>query len=209
MNSRDVAGERRDPRAPCSAQAGSSREHEAVILDRRAAARGVDDDGVEPGAVDLARPGVDVGARAGRAPRSLPDVMGERAAAAGARGDHHLDAVAGQQPDRRLVDLRRAAPAGRSRSAAPRAARRAPSRRKDLRPVDRRRRRQRRAARASSIAREPRRQQRRAKRPRRARAAEQRQAEQARPGQDRRRAAAQQPVEPAAGDRSPRCGAGA
>ena len=42
-------------------------QHEAVILDRRAATRGGDDDRVEAVALDLARPGVDIGARRSRA----------------------------------------------------------------------------------------------------------------------------------------------
>ena len=79
-------------------------EHEAVILDRGAAAAGVDQDRVQPGAVDLAGPGGDVGAGAGHRRIVLAHVMGQRAAAAGRRRHHHLGAHARQQPDRRRVD---------------------------------------------------------------------------------------------------------
>ena len=44
---------------------------------------------------------------AASAGRLAAHVVHERAAAAGALGDHHLDPVAGQEADRRLVDVRR------------------------------------------------------------------------------------------------------
>ena len=71
-----------------------------------------------PCAVDLAAPGGDVGAGQGVAPALFAHVMGERAAAARALGHHHLDAMAGEQADGRLVDRRAPAPAARSRRAA-------------------------------------------------------------------------------------------
>ena len=80
-------------------------QHEPVVLDGRAAARGVDDHGIEPATLDLAGPGVDVGlGRAERRPL-LAHVMGEGAAAAGAGRHDHLDAVTGEEADGRLIDL--------------------------------------------------------------------------------------------------------
>ena len=117
----DVLGDRADPRGLLRVGAVLA-QHEAVVLDRGAAARGVDHDGIEPGAVELAAPGVDAGARLAQRRMLLAHVMGERAAAAGPSGDHHLGAVPGQQADGRLVDLRRQHLLG----AAARAARRAP-----------------------------------------------------------------------------------
>ena len=57
-----VPRQRRDPRRLLGV-GGIVGEHEAVVLDRRAAARGGDDDRLQAAVVDLARPGVDVGAR--------------------------------------------------------------------------------------------------------------------------------------------------
>ena len=85
---------------------GRVAEHEAVILHRGAAARGVDDHGVQPRAVGLAGPGRDVGAGTGHAPVVLPHMMGQRAAAPRTLGHHHLDAQACQQSDGGGVDLR-------------------------------------------------------------------------------------------------------
>ncbi len=90
-----------------------------------------------PCAVDLAPPGVDVGPGGGERRPLLAHVMGERAAAAGAAGDHDLDAVPGEQADRRLVDLRRQdllGAAGEQCDALPARA----LGREDLRPIDRR-----------------------------------------------------------------------
>ena len=102
----DVPGERRDARGLLRIGRIVA-QHVAVVLDRRAAARGGDDDRVEPLAVDLAHPGVDVGARLGERALLRAHVMGERAAAAFALGEHDVDPGAVQQPDRRGVDLRR------------------------------------------------------------------------------------------------------
>ena len=87
---------------------GSVAEHEAVILDRRAAARGVDDDRVEPAALRSRASR----RRYWRAPARAPAPRWPRWWTSApqqplARGDDHLDAVPGQQPDRRLVDLGR------------------------------------------------------------------------------------------------------
>ena len=94
-------------------------QHEAVVLDGRAAARRRDQDCVEPLAFDLARPGIDVGARLrerlrargpcdGRARRSSP-----RPPASTTSMPCRVSSA-----DRRLVDRRARAPAWRSRAAA-------------------------------------------------------------------------------------------
>jgi hypothetical protein len=100
----DIPGERGDP---CRLLGVSYvfAEHKAVILDRRAAARGVDYNHVEPGGESLALPRIDVGARETKRRRRLAKVMGEGAAAATAAGDHDLATMAGQQADRRLIDF--------------------------------------------------------------------------------------------------------
>ncbi|OBQ27934.1 MAG: hypothetical protein AN485_24245, partial [Anabaena sp. MDT14b] len=81
----DVHGEGRDAgRLP-----GIGRvilQHEAVILDRRAATRCRDEDGVEAGALDLGHPGVDVAPGGGMAGVLLAHMVHQRAAAAFAPG---------------------------------------------------------------------------------------------------------------------------
>ena len=79
-------------------------QHVAVILDRRAAARCGDEDGVEPLARNLRPPGIDIGARGGERIGLAAHVVDERAAAALARRQHHRHAGPVQEPDRRLVD---------------------------------------------------------------------------------------------------------
>ena len=136
-------------------------------------------------------------------------VMDERAAAALARGDHDLDAVAGEQPDRRLVDRRRQhrlRAAGEQRDPA-----RARALRRDRRRLGHRRRGGRAAAPAGSIAAS-------GFRPSAASsganglpssASQQRQRGSRRGiGQHRGEQGAHQPVEPAAAGRSPRYGRG-
>ena len=131
----DVLGQARD----AGRRFGPGRvfaQHEAVVLDRGAAARGVDDHGVEAAALELARPGGDVGPGRVQGRPLHAQVVGQRAAAAGAPRHHHLDPMAGQDPDRRLVDLGRQdllGAAGHQRDpGAPR-----PLGREDLGPVDR------------------------------------------------------------------------
>jgi len=107
---RDIAGERRDA---CSLF-GISRvfaQHEAVILDGRTAARGIDHDGVER----LSRPSVDVRAGKSQRGRLLPQMVDQRAATAAARRDDDLAAETGQKPDRRFIYLRRQHPLGAAR----------------------------------------------------------------------------------------------
>ena len=97
-------------------------EHEAVILDRRAAARRGDDDGVEPLPVHLGDPGVDVALGEGVALLVPAHVMDERAAAPLPLRLHHLDAVAVEEPDGRLVEAgleHRLGAAGQDGDAAP------------------------------------------------------------------------------------------
>ena len=148
----DVLGQRRDARRLLGIGRIEA-QHEAVVLDRRAAARRGDDDGVEPAVLDLARPGVDVAARRGERCFLAAHMMDQRAAAGLALRHHDLDAEPGQQPDRRLVDAgleHRLRAAGEDRDAA------APSRlRRHGRPGARHRRRGGTVAGASaSIARE-------------------------------------------------------
>ncbi len=149
MNSRDVAGERRDARRLL----GIGRivaQHEAVILDLRAAARGVDDDGVEPAALDLALPGVDVGAAHRRAP-APPCPCDGRAR----RSSRRPSATTTSQPcrvsSRTVASLISGASTGWAQpvSSATRF-RRVPSAGNDLRPIDRRRRRRRATARGAA-----------------------------------------------------------
>ena len=100
-------------------------QHEAIVLDRRAAARRRDDDRVEPAAFDLAGPDIDVAARRFERGLLAAHMVDQRAAAGLALGHHDLDAEPGQQPDRRLVDAgiqHRLRAAGEDRdAAAPRA----------------------------------------------------------------------------------------
>ena len=84
---------------------GVEAQHVPVVLDGGAAARGVDDDGVEPLAAVLGDPGADVARGLGVALALLAHVVDERPAAALAPRDHHLGAEPRQQPDRRVVDL--------------------------------------------------------------------------------------------------------
>ncbi len=101
----DVARERGDL-CRLVAQLRVVAEHEAVVLHRRPAAGGVDDDGVEPGAFDFAAPRQDVPSRQSETV-ILAEMMVERAATARAFRDDNLTAVARQQPQRGGVDLRR------------------------------------------------------------------------------------------------------
>ena len=110
----------------------------------------------------------------------------------GALGDHHLAAVAGQQPDGGGVDRGSSTRCAQPVSSATRL-RRAPCGRKHLRRVERARRRQRRAARASSIARSCRGISPANGRP--SRAARSASAEPPRIGQDLRQRPAQRPLE--------------
>src|SRR5713101_1903111 len=69
-------------------------QHKAVILDRRAAPRRVDYDGIESGSEALALPGVDVGARESERRSLLTEMMVERSTTAAAGYHHHLTTVA-------------------------------------------------------------------------------------------------------------------
>ena len=102
----DVAGDRGDPRRLFGIGRIVAQE-EPVILDHRPATRGVDDDGVEPAQRPRALPGIDIRAGQGQRRCLVAEVVLKRAAAAAARRDDNLNAVPGQQPDRRLVDLGR------------------------------------------------------------------------------------------------------
>ena len=79
----------------------------AIVLHGGAAARGIDDDGVETRTVDLTQPCFDVAL--GERERGLlaSEMQDGGAAAARAGGDHDLDIVAGEQAHRRLVDIGR------------------------------------------------------------------------------------------------------
>ena len=80
-------------------------QREAVVLDCRAATRGIDHDGVEPGGEALARPRIDVGPRETKSSSLPPEMMDERTAATAALRHHDLATMTGQKPDCRLVDL--------------------------------------------------------------------------------------------------------
>ena len=110
----DIASERGDPRRLLR-KGWFLAQHEAVILDRRAATGGIYRDGVEPGGETLAFPRIDVGARETERRRLLAEMVGKRSATAAAARDHDFATVAGKQPDRRLVDLRCQHPLGASR----------------------------------------------------------------------------------------------
>src|SRR3984893_18109138 len=115
----DIAGERSDAHRllpTCSILA----QHKTVILDRRAAARSVDHDGVEPGRQALAFPSIDVGASEIESGGFPPEMVDERPATAAAFGHDHFATMPGQKPDRRFVDFRCQNPlraAGQSRCA--------------------------------------------------------------------------------------------
>ena len=107
----DVLGERRDARR-CAGVERIVAQHEAVVLDRGAAARSGDQDGVEPAARRAPRSRHRCcGAPAASASSLAAQVMDDAAAAALPVRQHDLDAVAGEHADRRLVDRRRRAPA--------------------------------------------------------------------------------------------------
>ena len=80
-------------------------EHEAVILDRRAATRGRDQDRVKAAPVHLGDPGVDGTLGLGMGRIRLAHVVGERAAAALPLGLDDLDAVPGEEADRCFVEV--------------------------------------------------------------------------------------------------------
>src|SRR3984893_6126409 len=101
----DIAGEGGDPRRLFRIGRILA-QHEAVVLDGRAATRGIDHDGVEPGGEALALPRIDVGPREPESSSLLPEMVDERTAATAALRHHDLAAMTGQKPDRRLVDLR-------------------------------------------------------------------------------------------------------
>ena len=83
-----------------------AREEVAIVLDRRAAARRGGEDRVEPLAVDLVDPGVDVGAGEAARLALAPHVVDDRAATSFAAREHHLDAEAAEEPHCRDVDPR-------------------------------------------------------------------------------------------------------
>ena len=101
----DVLGQPRDARSLVPIGRVLT-QHEAVILDRGAAARCIDHHRIEPAIIEHSRPGIDIGARRSECLFLLAHMMGQRSAAAHARGDHHLEAESGQKPHGGLVDLR-------------------------------------------------------------------------------------------------------
>ena len=76
----------------------------AVVLDHGAATRRVDDDGVDRTFGELLRPGVNVALGVGDGGSLVAQVVGERAAAAGAGRYHDVDAAPGEQPYGGVVD---------------------------------------------------------------------------------------------------------
>ena len=114
---RDVPRERRDARGLPSIGRIVA-QHVAIVLDGCAAARRRDQDCIEAVRFDLARPGVDRWRAPAPAPvaRAPCDAPARRSSPR--RATHHLDAVPGQQPDRRLVDRGREHRPGHSPAAA-------------------------------------------------------------------------------------------
>ena len=101
----DVAGHAGDLGRPLGV-AGLVLEHVAVVLHRGAAARRVDDHGVDRLALlHHARPGIDVALGHGDGGRLLAQMMHQRPAAAGVGGHLDVDAAAGEQADGGVVDL--------------------------------------------------------------------------------------------------------
>ncbi len=82
-------------------------QHEAVVLDHRAAARRRHQDGIETAPFGLLEPDGDVGAGARQRIAVASEMMGQRAAALLVLDQHHLDAVPRQQIDGGLIDARR------------------------------------------------------------------------------------------------------
>ena len=91
----DIAGERSDARRLLRVGRILA-QHKPIILDRRAAARGVDHDGVEPGRQALAFPSIDVGASEIESGGLLPEMVDERPATAAAPCHDHFAAMPGQ-----------------------------------------------------------------------------------------------------------------
>ena len=80
-------------------------KHMAVVLDRGAAAAGVDHDGIQAPLAFFGHEGGDIGAGGGVAFGLAPHVMGQRAATAHAVWDHHLATQTAQQADGGVVDI--------------------------------------------------------------------------------------------------------
>ena len=102
----DVAGDGRERRG-FAAPRRIAFENARVVLDHGPAAGCVDRDGVEAAGTALRIPGVDDARRGGGRHLRLAHMEGQRAAATRPRRHRNLEAVAGKQPDRRGVDLRR------------------------------------------------------------------------------------------------------
>jgi hypothetical protein len=81
-------------------------KHKAVVFHHGAATGGIDYDGVETVGQKLAFPSVDIGAREIKRRTLLPEMVDESAAASAFLCDDDFSTVAGQNPDRRLIDLR-------------------------------------------------------------------------------------------------------
>ncbi len=77
----------------------------AVILHRRAAARSVDHDGIQPAVVHFVRPRADIGGGAVVALVDLAHVVGQRPAATRAFGHDHFAPQTGQQANGGVVDV--------------------------------------------------------------------------------------------------------
>ena len=78
----------------------------AVIFDGGAAARRVDDNGIDAALGDLLAPGIDIGFGRPDCFIFTTDVLAQGAAASGSRRDDDVDAAAREQPDRGVVDFR-------------------------------------------------------------------------------------------------------
>ena len=82
-------------------------QHEAIVLDDRAATRRRHQDGIETVPLGLLEPDADVGAGARQRVAVASEMMGQRAATLLVLDQHDLDAVTRQQIDGGLIDARR------------------------------------------------------------------------------------------------------
>ena len=104
---RDIGGQARDLLSLLPPGCPFLTEHEAVILERGAAARCVHHNRIQPITLNLRRPGCNIRPRQAHRRVMVAHVMVQRAAAALTLGHHNLDPHPRQQPDRRLIDRRR------------------------------------------------------------------------------------------------------
>ena len=106
QNFRNIGSQARHFLGPIAPRGFFLPEHEAVILERGAAAGRIHHNRIQPLTLNLSRPGSDIGARQAHGGIMMAHVMIERAAAALILRHHHLNPHPVEQPDRRLIDRR-------------------------------------------------------------------------------------------------------